>query len=85
MEVGGWENIEEMGMSVGVIWDDLDGTFQVYLEHQINDIINHCMKADQIVGFNHIGFDFRVLSGAHNKDSEKRLKLLRDEEFIKVF
>ena len=26
-EVGGWGNIEDMGMSIGVIWDTLDEKF----------------------------------------------------------
>ena len=30
-EVGGWENIEDMGMSVGVIWDSVDQQFSVTL------------------------------------------------------
>ena len=37
-EVGGWGNIEDMGMSVGVIWDDSDNKFHVYIEHQIQEL-----------------------------------------------
>ena len=32
-EVGGWENIEDMGMSVGAIWDSVDHNFQ-FPDHQ---------------------------------------------------
>ena len=63
-EVGGWENIEDMGMSVGVIWDSVDQQFSVYLDHQTNELVEHCKRSDQIVGFNHVGFDYRVLAGA---------------------
>ena len=41
-EVGGWENIEDMGMSVGVIWDSADQQFSVYLDHQTNELVEHC-------------------------------------------
>ena len=57
-EVGGWENIEDMGMSVGVIWDSVDQQFSVYLDHQTNELVEHCKSSDQIVGFNHVGSDF---------------------------
>ncbi len=63
-EVGGWSHIIEMGMSVGVIWDSADGQFHVYLEDQVQDLIDHLKKGDLIVGFNHIEFDLRVIAGA---------------------
>ena len=74
-EVGGWENIEDMGMSAGVIWDAAAEDFSVYLEHQIQDVIDHCRSADRIVGFNHIGFDYRVIAGAAHVDSQMRSQL----------
>ena len=40
-EVGGWENIEDMGMSVGVIWDSVDQQFSVYLDHQTNEPVSY--------------------------------------------
>ena len=50
-EVGGWGNIEDMGMSIGVIWDTLDEKFHVYIEHQIKEMVDHFYQADKIVGF----------------------------------
>ena len=38
-EVGGGENIEDMGMSGGVIWDSADQQFSVYLDHQTNELV----------------------------------------------
>lgn len=63
-EVGGWSNIMDMGMSVGILWDSEDESFHVYLEHQVPEIIEHLKRGDLIVGFNHIDFDLRVLAGA---------------------
>ena len=74
-EVGGWGNIEDMGMSVGVIWDNSDKQFHVYIEHQIQEMVDHFYRATQIVGFNHIGFDYRVVAGAHHSDAHQRSQL----------
>ncbi len=63
-EVGGWSNIMDMGMSVGVIWDSADEAFHVYLEHQVPELVEHLKRGDLIVGFNHVDFDLRVVAGA---------------------
>ena len=62
-DVGGLSNVMDMGMSVGVLWDSHDEQFHVYLEHQIQPLIDHLRLADLIVGFNHLEFDLRVLAG----------------------
>jgi DEAD/DEAH box helicase domain-containing protein len=62
-EVGGWANVMDMGMSVGVIHDSHDQDFHIYLEHQVPALIAHLRKAGLIVGFNHVEFDLRVLAG----------------------
>ena len=62
-EVGGWGNIMDMGMSVGVIWDAHDQDFHVYLEHEVPGIVSHLHQGELIVGFNHVSFDLRVLAG----------------------
>ena len=74
-EVGGWGNIEDMGMSVGIIWDDSDNQFHVYIEHQIQEMVDHFYRATQIVGFNHIGFDYRVVAGVQHSDAHQRSQL----------
>ncbi len=73
-EVGGWGNIMDMGMSVGVLWDSADKEFHVYLEHQVPQLIAHLRKAERIVGFNHIEFDLRVVAG-HETSPEARHRL----------
>ncbi len=74
-EVGGWGNIEDMGMSIGVIWDTTDEKFHIYIEHQIQEMVDHFHRADQIVGFNHVGFDYRVVSGARHSGTNDRSQL----------
>ncbi len=63
MEVGGWENIEEMKMSVGVLWDAKEGRFSVYYESQVQELIDHLKQGSPVIGYNHLGFDYRVLAG----------------------
>ena len=84
-EVGGWGNIEDMGMSIGVIWDTLDEKFHVYIEHQIKEMVDHFYRADQIVGFNHVGFDYRVVAGVHYADSLERSSLHTELAGLKNF
>jgi DEAD/DEAH box helicase domain-containing protein len=73
-EVGGWNNIWDMGMSVGVVWDTLNQGFHVYLEHQVPALVNHLRQADLIVGFNHVEFDLKVVAG-HQPTPELRHQL----------
>ena len=84
-EVGGWSNIEDMGMSIGVIWDTLDEKFHVYIEHQIKEMVDHFYRADQIVGFNHVGFDYRVVAGVRYADSHERSRLHTELAGLKNF
>ena len=62
-EVGGWDNIRDMGMSVGVIYHAARNEYRIYSERQVNDLIADLQRADLVVGFNHLRFDFEVLHG----------------------
>ena len=66
-DVGGWGNSHLMKMSVGVVWDSVDGEFHVYLEEQAGDLVRKLQTADLVVGFNVIGFDYAVLQPYANK------------------
>ena len=62
-EVGGWNNIRDMRMSVGVTYSTARGDYRIYGEKQVNDLINELMRADLVVGFNNLRFDYEVLHG----------------------
>ena len=62
-EVGGWDKISRMGMSVGVIYSAATGAYKIYGEQQVDDLIKDLQRADLIVGFNHLRFDYEVLHG----------------------
>ena len=60
-EVGGWGNIREMRMSVGVTFSTAAGAYRIYPETQVDDLIKELQRADLVVGFNHLRFDYEVL------------------------
>ena len=62
-EVGGWGNISKMGMSVGVTYSTARGEYKIYGEPQVNDLIAELQRADLVVGFNNLRFDYEVLHG----------------------
>ena len=62
-EVGGWHNIRDMRMSVGVTYSTARGGYRIYDEREINCLMEELRRADLVVGFNHLRFDYEVLSG----------------------
>jgi DEAD/DEAH box helicase domain-containing protein len=52
-----------MGMSVGVIYSTATDTYTIYSEKQVDQLVKDLQRADLIVGFNHMRFDFEVLHG----------------------
>ena len=67
-DVGGWQNIHLMMVSVAVIYDSLEKRFFTYTEEEIDDLLGHLEKADLVVGFNVKRFDYTVLSAYTSKD-----------------
>ena len=62
-EVGGWDKISHMGMSVGVTFSTARGGYRIYGEKQVDDLIRELQRADLVVGFNNLRFDYEVLHG----------------------
>jgi DEAD/DEAH box helicase domain-containing protein len=62
-EVGGWDRIRDMRMSVGVTYSTARGGYEIYGESRVDDLIRELQRADLIVGFNHLRFDYEVLHG----------------------
>ncbi len=67
-DVGGWQNIHLMRVSVAVLFDSLENRFLVYDEDKVDELLAHLQKADLIVGFNIKRFDYTVLSAYTSKD-----------------
>ncbi len=62
-DVGGWDKISAMGMSVGVLYSTAAGGYKIYGEKQVDDLIKELQRADLVVGFNNLRFDYEVLHG----------------------
>lgn len=62
-DVGGWNNIRDMRMSVGVTYSTARGEYRIYAEKEVDDLIKELMRADLVVGFNNLRFDYEVLHG----------------------
>src|SRR6478736_9590837 len=52
-----------MGMSIGVTYSTARGDYKIYSEKTIDDLIRELQRADLIVGFNQLRFDYEVLHG----------------------
>ncbi|MGA3164202.1 MAG: hypothetical protein ABSD77_08440 [Verrucomicrobiota bacterium] len=47
-EVGGWDNINHMSMSIGVTFGTARGDYTIYGEKQVNDLITDLQRADLV-------------------------------------
>ncbi len=62
-EVGGWDKIRDMRMSVGVTYSTARGGYKIYGEKEVNPLMEELRRADLVIGFNQIRFDYEVLTG----------------------
>jgi DEAD/DEAH box helicase domain-containing protein len=81
-EVGGWHRADQMGISVGVVYDSQADGFFTYLEADIDQLVEHLHSPELVVGFNNKRFDNTVLSAYTSKDLS-RLNTLDILEVVK--
>ncbi len=62
-EVGGWQNARDMGISVAVTYSTARGGYMIYSEKRVDDLLTEIQRADLVVGFNNLRFDYEVLHG----------------------
>jgi len=60
-DVGGWDKKHEMGMSVGVTYSTADARYEIFPESRVQDLITRLERADLVVGYNVVRFDYEVL------------------------
>lgn len=75
-DAGGWDKKRDMGMSIGVTYSTASGQYQIYSEKRVNDLINELLRADLVVGFNVINFDYEVLMGYTILDLPHQIRTL---------
>ena len=66
-EVGGWNHIRDMRLSLGVVHTEEDG-FVTFTEENVGDLIQLIKQARLVVGFNQMRFDYEVLSAYTDED-----------------
>ncbi len=62
-DAGGWDRKRDMGMSVGVTFSTRTGAYRIYSEARVQELVAQLLRADLVVGFNVIQFDYEVLMG----------------------
>jgi DEAD/DEAH box helicase domain-containing protein len=62
-DAGGWDKKAAMGMTVGATYSTGAGRYSVYGEEKVHDLVEQLQRADLVVGFNVINFDYEVLMG----------------------
>ncbi len=62
-DVGGWDKKHEMGMSIGVTYSSAEEKYEIFPENRVQDLIRRLQRADLVVGYNVIRFDYEVLMG----------------------
>lgn len=64
-DVGGWDKKHAMGVSVAVTYSSATEEYQIYPESRMTDLVEELTRADMVVGYNVIDFDYQVL-GAYS-------------------
>jgi DEAD/DEAH box helicase domain-containing protein len=75
-DVGGWGNKHKMGISIASTYSTKLGRYKVFLEEEVDGLIDQLRRADLVVGFNHIGFDYEVLMAFTVLDLKEHLQSL---------
>lgn len=60
-DVGGFSQKAKMGISIAVTYSTARGTYEIYAEKDMEKLGEELVRADLVVGWNHIQFDYAVL------------------------
>jgi uncharacterized protein YprB with RNaseH-like and TPR domain len=60
-DVGGYANKGKLGVSVAVTYSTALGGYRIYGESEMDALCEQLMRADLVVGWNHVSFDYGVL------------------------
>jgi DEAD/DEAH box helicase domain-containing protein len=62
-DVGGYDKKAAMGMSLGVTYSTAEQKYEIFSEARADALVARLQKADLVVGYNTINFDYEVLMG----------------------
>ena len=71
-DVGGYKNIDQLRVSVGVAYSTQTGRYHIFGEDGMDELVKMLLGADLVVGYNHLGFDYKVLQGYTIIDMESQ-------------
>jgi DEAD/DEAH box helicase domain-containing protein len=60
-DVGGFSHKDKMGVSVAVTFSTARGSYEIYQENEMEKLGEELIRADLVVGWNHLQFDYPVL------------------------
>ena len=60
-DVGGWDKVNEMRMSIGVTYSTARQEYRIYSEKQVDALVAELQRADLVIGYNNLQFDYEVL------------------------
>lgn len=60
-DVGGFSNKAKLCVSVAVTYSTATDDYTIFAENELDALCDQLLKADLVVGWNHIGFDYPVL------------------------
>lgn len=60
-DVGGFAHKDKMGVSVAVTYSTARGGYEIYTEKEMDKLGEELIRADLVVGWNHVQFDYPVL------------------------
>ncbi len=58
MMPAGGNNKQDMKMSIGVTYSTALSQYRIYSESRVNELIDQLLKADLVVGFSIVNFDY---------------------------
>lgn len=61
-EVGGWNNADKMGISVAVLYENINNSFTAFEQEELDLFFQKLADADLVIGFNSFRFDYAVLN-----------------------
>lgn len=60
-EVGGRDNMDKLKVACAVTYSTIRNDFTIYLENDVPALVDELKSATKVIGFNLIGFDYKVL------------------------
>jgi hypothetical protein len=60
-DVGGWDKKRDMGISLAVTYSTVLGEYRIYTEKEVDALVSQLLRADLVIGYNLINFDYEVL------------------------